>query len=697
VSAKRFVSVGTRLAGSTTAVIGLFSVAAFFGLSRYQWRTMVEGRAASAHQVMALFAELVSAPLVFDDEKGLEDGVKYLVQNPDLRFARVTSNAEDGSQKVVHQYVRPDVGRAEPQSSSPSTRYFDDRVVVDAWVKDSDGKNIGVATLSFALTSEIEAYARLRKRILFAAAGISLVMIFVLIFVARRRVVKPLAELTDAVKKLERGDAIDLSPDDGDEVGVLAGAFTRMASAIRQREQQIARRNRDMKLVLDNVGQGFVVIDSEGRVAGERSAISDRWFGVPGERVLAADWLAPHDARFRDFFLLGWEQLTEGIMPRAVCLEQLPNRLKREETTWSIEYQVISDDKNTLTQVMMVLTDVTAEIERKAAEQVQHELVEIFQRLGRDRSGFLDFVNDGRRIVEALGRDASLDASDHFRLVHTLKGNSAIQGIHSIAIACHGVETRLADDRQRISQEECAAILAAWNDFETQVQRLSGSERGIIEIEESLVRDLEEKIARGKPHAELQMAMSRWSFESVRTHIERLAERATSLSLKLGKGEPQVVLECDETRLPPGSFSGFWSALVHVVRNAVDHGLETRTDASGACASRLTFSAKERDGVLEVSISDNGRGIAWEDVAKKAANRGLRHVTRADLVDALFADGMSTRDVVTETSGRGVGLGAVRSEVELAGGTISVESEKGKGTRFVFTLPIAQSAGRHAA
>jgi chemotaxis protein histidine kinase CheA len=133
-----------------------------------------------------------------------------------------------------------------------------------------------------------------------------------------------------------------------------------------------------------------------------------------------------------------------------------------------------------------------------------------------------------------------------------------------------------------------------------------------------------------------------------------------------------------------------------VVRNAVDHGLETRTEP-GQRGGRLTFGARESNGVLEVVIADNGRGIAWEDLAKKAAARGLKHTTQADLVEALFADGVSTRDTVSETSGRGVGLSAVRNEVEQAGGSVTVESKRGEGTRFVFRLPIAQGVGRHAA
>jgi len=88
-----------------------------------------------------------------------------------------------------------------------------------------------------------------------------------------------------------------------------------------------------------------------------------------------------------------------------------------------------------------------------------------------------------------------------------------------------------------------------------------------------------------------------------------------------------------------------------------------------------------------LTISDNGRGIAWEKVARKAALAGLPSSTRADLEEALYADSVSTRDEVSETNGRGVGLGAVRGVVTALGGFIEIESTLGQGTTFRLVLP----------
>ena len=97
--------------------------------------------------------------------------------------------------------------------------------------------------------------------------------------------------------------------------------------------------------------------------------------------------------------------------------------------------------------------------------------------------------------------------------------------------------------------------------------------------------------------------------------------------------------------------------------------------------------SQQDDGAFVLSISDDGRGIDWDKLAQKAAAAGLATNTRADLERALYADAISTRDQVSETSGRGVGLGAVWGAVTGLGGRMEVESTAGQGTTFRIVLP----------
>ena len=143
--------------------------------------------------------------------------------------------------------------------------------------------------------------------------------------------------------------------------------------------------------------------------------------------------------------------------------------------------------------------------------------------------------------------------------------------------------------------------------------------------------------------------------------------------------------------------------LNHLIRNALDHGLETPEDRRAAGKSpmgTIRLEARHREGMLQVVLSDDGRGIGLERLRAKVVERGLTtaamaaRLSEAELLDFLFLPGFSTKEQVTEVSGRGVGLDVVQSMVQAVRGTVKVASRPGKGTRFVLQLPITVSVIR---
>jgi two-component system, chemotaxis family, sensor kinase CheA len=169
------------------------------------------------------------------------------------------------------------------------------------------------------------------------------------------------------------------------------------------------------------------------------------------------------------------------------------------------------------------------------------------------------------------------------------------------------------------------------------------------------------------------------------------------LAKRLGKAELQVIVHDGGLLAEAERGNALWASLVHLVRNAVDHGLETeeeRHSAGKLGPARLELSASAHADRVRLDIVDNGHGIDWQRVRDLAERQGRAHVSRADLVAALFAPGVSTRTAVTTTSGRGVGLAAVHEEVVRMGGKIDVESEPGHGCRWMVEIP-AERLGVH--
>lgn len=143
--------------------------------------------------------------------------------------------------------------------------------------------------------------------------------------------------------------------------------------------------------------------------------------------------------------------------------------------------------------------------------------------------------------------------------------------------------------------------------------------------------------------------------------------------------------------------------LGHLLRNAVDHGLETpaeRLEKGKGEQGTLRIEARHRAGLLAVTISDDGRGIDVEKIRARIAERGFAPAATAnnldtrELLEFLFLPGFSTRDAVSDLSGRGVGLDVVQSTIREVGGDVRIVSQLGVGTRFELELPLTRSVIR---
>ena len=183
-----------------------------------------------------------------------------------------------------------------------------------------------------------------------------------------------------------------------------------------------------------------------------------------------------------------------------------------------------------------------------------------------------------------------------------------------------------------------------------------------------------------------------WHFERASSRLARIVSQLTAIARRLGKGDVELATDVfpPDLRLPADRWAGVWTVFSHLLRNALDHGIETPTErlATGKCGSgRVAVTVRADDEGVVIAITDDGRGIAWEKIRTVAATRGLPANTTHDLEEALFADEVSSRDTMTETSGRGVGLGAVREAIRQSGGTIKISSELGRGTTFRLIFP----------
>jgi two-component system chemotaxis sensor kinase CheA len=181
-------------------------------------------------------------------------------------------------------------------------------------------------------------------------------------------------------------------------------------------------------------------------------------------------------------------------------------------------------------------------------------------------------------------------------------------------------------------------------------------------------------------------------------HIRNTFQKMVRLVRDLAKNsEKKVQLEMsgEETEIDRNVVEELYEPLVHMVRNAVDHGLETpaeRLEAGKGESGRIKLQAYHKGGHIIVEISDDGRGMDPERILEKAKSKGLVSedlvLSEAEIYNLIFEPGFSTAENVTDVSGRGVGLDVVKRGLEKLRGKLDITSYPGQGSTFVISLPL---------
>ncbi|RYZ01279.1 MAG: hypothetical protein EOO73_36125 [Myxococcales bacterium] len=469
----------------------------------------------------------------------------------------------------------------------------------------------------------------------------------------------------------------------------------RLERIVRARTAELDNKNRDMRLLLDNVRQGFLTLNRAGVIAAERSAAVDSWFGAPAPSATWFEYLATLSPSFAENTEVSWSEVVEGVMPLEVTLEQMPARLRWRDAHYRFEYRPIGASEPH-EHYLVIVTDVTMEVARERGEVERREAMALFERVLVDRTGLEGFFEETTQTLRLLQSGAETDTAR--RLVHTLKGNAGLFGLFSVAECCHRLEDELSESAGALPAAAFADLQVRWNELTGEIAKLLGARSDMLEIEAREYVGLEAAARAGESAPALLRRIRRLKLESTAKRLGHFQERALKIADRLGKGGVRVEVEDNAVRLDHARWAGFWNAFVHAVRNALDHGIEPLADrqargkeGAGALALR-TY--EDDSGRVVIEIQDDGRGVDWQSVAARAAAAGLPHRTSADLEQALFSDGVSTALSVTDVSGRGVGMGALLAATEELGGQLDVRSTWGKGTTLRFVFPPTSASAK---
>jgi two-component system chemotaxis sensor kinase CheA len=201
----------------------------------------------------------------------------------------------------------------------------------------------------------------------------------------------------------------------------------------------------------------------------------------------------------------------------------------------------------------------------------------------------------------------------------------------------------------------------------------------------------------GKITRELQDLSMSMRMVPIQGVFQKMARVVRDTSHKAGK-EVDFVVVGGETELDRNVVEAIGDPLVHMVRNSVDHGVETpeqRLEAGKSRAGRLELRARHQGGQIVIEIADDGRGLNTPRILKKAVEAGIvkegETLTEQQIFQLIFHAGLSTAEKITDISGRGVGMDVVRRNVEALRGRIDIRSVAGQGTTFSINLPLTMA------
>lgn len=419
-------------------------------------------------------------------------------------------------------------------------------------------------------------------------------------------------------------------------------AYGRKLARLFARQQAVIDdRDRERRRVLERVDQGVYTIRLDGAMSDDRAAIGDRWFGAPAAGATLVDHLAPHNAGFARSLALGLSALRDPAMPRELALDQLPRRFAAADRIFDVAYTPIAAHGRDPEQLLVVISDVTAQVAREIDDREQRAMVGIFQRVSIDRGGVEEFLLEASALVTRLRDEREPDAQK--RLVHELKSNCAIYGLASYAAQIQDIERELTDDGLTDAQRD--ALIAMWRQAMRRVAGLRGAaRRETIEVERGELA----LAARLSTSVELSAMLESWRCEPVARRLERLAMHIAEVARRLGKPEPNVELRDHGLRLDSDGWTAFWAAMIHVVRHIVEHGLEdeaTRLAAGKPRVGQIALEVTRDAQQLVLTVTDDGRGTD------------------------------------------GVGLAALTDIVAELGGAVDARAERGRGTTRTFRFP----------
>tara|TARA_B100000029_G_scaffold249100_1_gene245872 strand:- start:1097 stop:3706 length:2610 start_codon:yes stop_codon:yes gene_type:complete len=464
---------------------------------------------------------------------------------------------------------------------------------------------------------------------------------------------------------------------------------------------EVDEKTKSIKGLVENLGQGFMVMDKNGVIQEGATKITKDLFnhnpvgkslpdllGLDKEEVQNFNrWLKniwKGHLSFNDLTALG-PKFFESNQGRYIHLDYKP-----------IYFE---GSRKKVDKVICVATDKTQEMELEKRLESDKQNAAFINSCLQNPVEFVDLLDDTFSLLEIYPKIKESSTSELFRKFHTLKARFGQFGAKDLTHYINEIETGIS---KNVSKELDSKVQY----FESQLQDFIKRNRLIIEaankflVDEGNAIEISDVIKKAKEYNESKDLINYLQENYLLNDIKKKFERYTYLVNELAEAQGKSIemeIKGEEIKVDTNKYSNFINASIHLFRNMVDHGIETedeRIEKTKPRKGSIKVNFKIIENSFLITLIDDGAGIDPEKVRQIVAEKGLKsnqeisQLKPEDFINMIFLPGLSTKPDITEVSGRGVGMDAVKEEVEKLNGEISVTSKVDEGTMFTVKLPM---------
>lgn len=613
--------------------------------------------------------------------------------------------------------------------------------------KDNRDELENLTKIKIALTDNIEKFRKNKQNLfeesllsinrysytferVFLISTIVLAFFLIMMAVVVRSMIKTINSLKEDAVKLSEGDLKHIvHKDREDELGILQHSFEVMRAnlvdliqnldkKVNERTHELSLAKKEIEDILINIDQGIVTFNENLSVNTQHSHKAKELFGRDDftsslvQDILNLD--SKDENKFRNWInlfnqkskLKRWKKYL-AFNPR----REIVRCQDGEEQTIALEYQpIIEEDK--LKSIMILANDITqirkaeklAKLSKIQQELQTQSITTLVSYHSVELQNFYSSLKDLVTMIRNM-KDIPVKVEDFFRHVHTIKGWCGTYEMTQMESVLNDIEGLLSEQKDEARQKELCTdeeLLKCFENFEDKAsnffkyyQLIFKGDDNKLFVEKADYQKLINLVFENKLDKKIIQAvkiLDTIEFEKMTVKYTKLVEKQSE---NLGKKINPLMVHGSDVRIPNRIATLIDESLVHLLRNAIDHGIElpeNRPESKNEFATISVHVLSEED-KIHIKIEDDGVGVDRERIYELAKEKGLTDkegssFSLEDAIETIFKPGFSSARKNAILSGRGVGMDAVRAAVESVGGAVRMDSVPKMKTEIHLTFPV---------